>query len=131
MKLTLSTIGSRYGSVDALNANFDAIEQAFEDVLWRDNISPNWLEGDIDANNNTIINLRDATNLSEAVPLRQITNLLSSVTGANNSVVYENDITITSNTTLTAGKNGMSAGPITIASGVSVTVPSGSTWSIV
>ena len=51
--------------------------------------------------------------------------------GAGNAVFYENDTNVTSNYTITAGKNAMSAGPITIDSGVVVTVPSGSVWSIV
>jgi hypothetical protein len=45
--------------------------------------------------------------------------------------IYENTNTINSNYTLTSGSNGMSAGPITIATGVTVTVPTGSTWVIV
>ena len=45
--------------------------------------------------------------------------------------IYENTQTISSNYTLTAGTNGMSAGPITINTGVTVTVPTGSTWVIV
>lgn len=45
--------------------------------------------------------------------------------------IYENSQTISANYTLTSGKNGLSAGPITIASGVTVTVPSGSVWAIV
>lgn len=48
--------------------------------------------------------------------------------GAGNPFVYENDQTVTSNYTITAGKNGMTAGPLTINSGVTVTVPSGSSW---
>jgi len=51
--------------------------------------------------------------------------------GTGNPVFYENDTTVTVDYTVTAGKNAMSAGPITINSGVTVTVPSGSTWSIV
>jgi hypothetical protein len=35
------------------------------------------------------------------------------------------------NYTMPSGYNGLSSGPITIASGVTVTVPSGSSWSIV
>jgi hypothetical protein len=45
-----------------------------------------------------------------------------------NGVIYENNLVISSNYTLTTGKNGMSVGPITIDSGVSVTVPSGQRW---
>ena len=45
-----------------------------------------------------------------------------------NGVIYENNTVISANYTLTAGKNGFSVGPITINSGVSVTVPSGQRW---
>ena len=51
--------------------------------------------------------------------------------GGTNDVFYENAIHVTANYTITSGKNAMSAGPITVDSGVTVTVPSGSTWSIV
>jgi len=44
--------------------------------------------------------------------------------------IYENVDDITANYTLTTGSNGMSVGPITIASGVTVTVPSGQRWVI-
>ena len=46
-------------------------------------------------------------------------------------IFYENSTTVSSDYTLTAGKNAMSAGPITIGSGITVTVPSGSTWTVV
>lgn len=46
-------------------------------------------------------------------------------------VFYENGQTVTTNYTITAGKNAMSAGPITINSGATVTVGSGQTWVIV
>ena len=51
--------------------------------------------------------------------------------GGGNPVCYENDIHVTADYTITSGKNAMSAGPITIADGVTVTIPDGSTWSIV
>lgn len=51
--------------------------------------------------------------------------------GGSNQVFYENDQTITTNYTITSGKNAMSAGPITINDGITVTVPDGSAWSIV
>lgn len=43
-------------------------------------------------------------------------------------VIWENTTTISTNYTLSTNKNGLSVGPITIASGVSVTVPSGQRW---
>ena len=51
--------------------------------------------------------------------------------GGTDDVFYENAQTVTTNYTLTTNKNAMSAGPITINSGVTVTVPSGQSWVIV
>ena len=50
---------------------------------------------------------------------------------AGNYVFYENDMTVTGDYTLQNGKNAGSFGPITIDTGVTVTVPTGATWSIV
>ena len=51
--------------------------------------------------------------------------------GGGNPFVYENDQTVTVDYTLTSGKNGVTAGPITVNDGITVTVPSGSVWTIV
>ena len=65
----------------------------------------------------------------------QLTNGAGYITSADPTVasgcIYENSQTISSNYSITSGKNAMSAGPITIASGVTVTVTSGSTYTIV
>ena len=45
--------------------------------------------------------------------------------------LYENSATISTNYTIGSGNNAISAGPITVASGVTVTVPSGSVWTVV
>jgi|688.fasta_scaffold06160_32 hypothetical protein len=45
--------------------------------------------------------------------------------------LYENNATISANYTIATGNNAVSAGPITINSGIVVTVPSGSTWVVV
>jgi|TARA_R100001510_G_scaffold57302_1_gene64915 hypothetical protein len=45
--------------------------------------------------------------------------------------IYENTQNISANYSITSGFNAMSAGPITIDSGVTVTVTSGSTWTVV
>ena len=53
-------------------------------------------------------------------------------TGGNTfGVFYENDSVMITDYTITAGKNAMSAGPITVNPGVILTVPSGSTYTIV
>ena len=53
-------------------------------------------------------------------------------TGSNfpgtNPPIYVNSNTISANYTFSSGTNGMSAGPITINNGVTVTVASGSKW---
>jgi hypothetical protein len=46
-------------------------------------------------------------------------------------VIWENSLVISSNYTLTTSKNGFSVGPITINSGISVTVPSGQRWAVI
>lgn len=51
--------------------------------------------------------------------------------GGSDAVFHENGQTVTTDYTITSGKNAMSAGPITIASGITVTVPSGSEWTVV
>ena len=52
------------------------------------------------------------------------------VGAGSDKVFYENDQNVTTNYTITTGKNAMSAGPITLDPGVTVTIPSGSEWSI-
>lgn len=51
--------------------------------------------------------------------------------GGSDDVFYENGQTVSASYALTANKNAMSAGPITINSGATVTVPSGQSWVIV
>lgn len=51
--------------------------------------------------------------------------------GGGNEIFFENDRTITTDYTITTNKNAMTAGPISINSGVTVTVPTGSTWTVV
>lgn len=50
---------------------------------------------------------------------------------AGDAVFYENDPTVTADYSITSGKNAMSAGPITINNGVTVTIPTGSNWTVV
>ena len=51
--------------------------------------------------------------------------------GGDDEIFYENDMNVTTDYTLTAGKNAMSAGEITVDGGVTVTVPVGATWTVV
>ena len=54
----------------------------------------------------------------------------SSIAFAPGVPIYENTQTISSNYTIPTGSSAMSVGPITIASGASVTIPNGSRWVI-
>jgi len=51
--------------------------------------------------------------------------------GGNDQIFYENGRTVTADYTITDGKNAMSAGPITINSGITVTVGTGETYTVV
>ena len=44
--------------------------------------------------------------------------------------IYENTQTVTTTYSVTSGSSAMSAGPVTLNSGVTVTLPSGSRWII-
>ena len=51
--------------------------------------------------------------------------------GGTNRVFFENDIIVTDNYTITTNKNALTAGPVSVAAGVTVTVPAGSTWTVI
>ena len=55
----------------------------------------------------------------------------AAVGGGSDNIFHENGQTVTTDYTITSGNNAMSAGPIIIAAGVEVIVPSGSFWTIV
>ena len=65
------------------------------------------------------------------LPVADGSNLTGLASTVADGCVYENSQTISNNYTVGTGKNALSAGPITIASGATVTVPSGSTYTIV
>lgn len=56
--------------------------------------------------------------------------LNSEQVGATNGI-FVNNATVSSNYSIPSGYNGLTAGPVTVNGGVSVTVPSGSEWVVV
>lgn len=89
----------------------------------------------------TIVRAQDNTTASafstgDKVELRLVAaelNLLTSGVvqgGGTDQVFIENGNTVTVDYTITTNKNAISAGPISINSGVSVTVPTGSVWQV-
>lgn len=71
------------------------------------------------------------TNNIQVIHLSVAATRAGAVGGGTNEVFYENDTNVTTDYTITAGKNAMSAGPITVDNGITVTIPVGSEWSIV
>jgi hypothetical protein len=72
-----------------------------------------------------------ATVISDGTNCSLVSSSTSPTGGGTNYAFYLNDITITTNYTIPVGKNAMTAGPVTINSGIVVTVSSGSTWTVV
>ena len=82
-------------------------------------------------NSGTIPDARFPSTLP-AVDGSNLTGISAGATGGgSDEIFYENGQTVTTNYTITNGKNAMSAGPITINSGVTVTVGAGETLTIV
>ena len=80
-KVTLTTLTSRYGSIDALNDNFDAIALALDNTLSRDGSIPNDLEANIDANSYRIINLPTPLTNSEAATKEYVDEVVNILAG--------------------------------------------------
>jgi hypothetical protein len=87
----------------------------------------------------TIVRAQEGTSASafstgDKVELRltagEINLLFSGVTlgSGTDQVFHENGLTVNTSYTLTTSRNAMSVGPISIASGASVTIPSGARW---
>ena len=57
--------------------------------------------------------------------------MAQTIGGGGGGVFVESTQQVTANTTLSNGTNYMSVGPITINSGITVTVNSGATWTVV
>lgn len=70
-KIELDHIQADYASKQRHNANYDAIEDAFNNSLSRDGTTPNEMNANLDMNSNRIINLPDAGSNSEPITYRQ------------------------------------------------------------
>lgn len=75
------------------------------------------------------------TNSAYTQTLQAVTGVIpvssSGVAVVTSAQMYENTQTISTSYTITSGSSAMSAGPITLSSGVTVTLPAGSRWVIV
>lgn len=113
-KVTLNTIGSRYGSIDALNDNFDTVETAFDNTLSRDGTGPNFMLSNIDMNGYGLINV-SSINVSTLTVggIDYVVKLNNDYTSYYNSMttIYNNYLSVTQKVTVstaspTGGANG-------------------------
>lgn len=110
-KVTLNTIGSRYGSIDALNDNFDTIETAFDNTLSRDGTGPNFMLTPLDMNGYGIVNASSITvgGIDYVVKLNQDYTTYSTAM----QTIYNNYLSVTQKVTVsTASPTGGADGDI-------------------
>lgn len=60
-KPTISTITTGFASVTTLNANYEALRDAFDNTISRDGSTPNTMTADFDMNSNDILNVKSIT----------------------------------------------------------------------
>lgn len=87
----------------------------------------------------TIVRAQDGTTASaftggDKVELRVVAAEMTGLTsgsargGGSDQVLFENQTTVTTSYTITSNRNALSVGPMSINSGVTVTIPSGRRW---
>jgi hypothetical protein len=69
LKLDIDTVTTGYKSIEALNRNFEAVQDAFENTISRDGHSPNFMEAELDMNSHRLTNLDSPQAGSDAVRL--------------------------------------------------------------
>jgi hypothetical protein len=132
----VNTSGITNGQVLAYNSTSTNFEPTTITSDLVDDTTPQ-LGGNLDLNSNNITGTGNipAANLTGTLPAIDGSNLTGISAGAtgggSDEIFYENGQTITTDYTITNGKNAMSAGPITINTGVTVTVGTGENWTVV
>ncbi len=130
--------GTFTGGVAVSGGNLTLNAQS--DLRLADSDSSNWVAfqapGTVSANVTWTLPATDATVNGHALKSDGSGNLSWGTAGGasgggTDQVFYENDQSVTTDYTIGTNKNAMSAGPITIDSGATVTIPDDSTWVIV
>lgn len=111
-KVTLNTIGSRYGSIDALNDNFDTIETGFDNTLSRDGTGPNFMLSNIDMNGYGLINVSSVKGLDGIDYIDKLSDDYDTYSSAMQTI-YNNYLSVTQKVTVsTASPTGGADGDI-------------------
>lgn len=76
-----------------------------------------------------VLNIQTADVTALTVDASQV--VTANVKLVSSSGLWENSATVNADYTVSSGNNALSAGPVTVASGVNVTVSSGSVWTVV
>lgn len=119
---TASDVLTKIKTVDGAGSGLDA--DLLDGKSSTDFTSNNYIQDVLDTKaSNTYVNSTFTSN-------NYFQDSVMPVGAGSDKVFYENDQNVTTNYTITTGKNAMSAGPITLDPGVIVTIPSGSEWSI-
>ena len=127
----LSSVNTSIANLDSDLTGVNTSIANLDSDLSSVNISIANLDSDLSSVNTSIANLdSDLTGVNTLIANldSDLSNLDANSTSKS---LYEMANTISTNYTITAGNNAISAGPITIDSGVLVTIPSGSRWVVV
>lgn len=73
----------------------------------------------------------DAKGRVTAISTNAVVIAAGAVGGGSDRIFWENDQTVTTSYTLTSSKNAVTAGPISVNTGVIVTIPTGGVWTVV
>lgn len=73
----------------------------------------------------------DTANTASTIAVRDSSKKITSSGHVATAGMFEHAATISENYTISSGNNAVSAGPVIVANGVTVTIPTGSTWVIV
>ena len=110
---TVSTITTGHASITALNNNFTALRDGFDNTLSRDGSTPNTMSADIDLNGNDITNVATITNTSGtdlvAAVTTQANNAAASATSASTSATTATTKASEASTSATAAANSATA----------------------
>ncbi len=129
--LTSDTIANAVNADTATNANNINVADESADTTCFPVFTTTATGNQPPKTNGTTLQYNASTGLFSSTAFAGSGSALTDVDAARAGVFYENDQNVTANYTITTGTNAMSAGPITIDTGATVTIPSGSEWTVV